>query len=128
MRAANMKQLLERRDQLRAEFEAAKARLDEVERLIRMFNGETPSAPSVASAERPRRGTIQNTVLDLITESGAQGLSVVELLGAAGQKRRIALDRGTVSSLLSRFKRDGIMIYDGARYVLKQHAGPREAA
>lgn len=128
MRGISTKQLLDRREQLRAEFEAARARLEEVERLIRMFSGEAPPTAQTATLERPRRGIIQNTVLELITDAGARGLSVVELLEIASQQRGITLDRGSVSSLLSRFKRDGVMIYDGSRYRLKEHAGPRQAA
>lgn len=127
MRATNMKQLLERRDQLRAEYEAAKARLDEVERLVRMFSGVEPTNPP-APYERPRRGIIQNTVLGIVTEAGTRGVTVNELIEAAANKRGMTLDRGTVSSLLSRFKRDNVMMYDGSRYIMKQHSGPREAA
>ena len=51
-----------------------------------------------------------------------------ECVAAAKAKRGIELDRGSVSSLLSRLKKDGVLFYDGSRYRLKEYAGPRQAA
>lgn len=56
---ANMKLLLDRRDRLRADVEAAKARLDEVEGLIRLLNGE----PKPEAARRPKRGDLKEIIL-----------------------------------------------------------------
>jgi hypothetical protein len=122
----NMKALLERRDKLRMDVEAAKARLEEVELMIRLIRGEVPLAPREES--KGKRASVKQTVIDMVSEAGEAGLSVAECLDAAQTKRGAVLDRGTVSSLLSRFKRDGIVIFDGTRYRMKQHAGPRDAA
>ena len=128
MRAAdNMKLMYDRRDRLRAEIETAKARLDEVEGLIRLLKGETASEVTPA-VQRAKRGNIKQTVIDMVTEAGGTGTSVLECLSAAQAKRGVELDRGSVSSLLSRFKKDGLMTFDGTRYRLKEYSGPREVA
>jgi hypothetical protein len=44
------------------------------------------------------------------------------------QEQGIELIHGSVSSLLSRLKTDGVMFFDGQVYRLKQYAGPRQAA
>jgi hypothetical protein len=126
-RQANVKLLFERRDKLRAEIEAAKARLDEVESLIRIMTGEaTPSAP--VPQQRARRGDLKDVVLSLYDEAGETGLSSAECVSAAKEKRGADLQPASVSSLLSRLKADGVLFYDGERYRLKRFAGPRSAA
>lgn len=124
---ANMKVLFERRERLRAEMEAIKARLDEVEGLIRLMGGEpAPEAPT--APHKPRRGDLKDIVLSLYDEAAEAGLSAAECVTAAQEKRGVALQPASVSSLLSRLKADGVLMYDGERYRLKRYAGPRSAA
>ncbi|MBX9596648.1 MAG: hypothetical protein K2X46_19950 [Roseomonas sp.] len=125
-RSANLKLLHERRDQLRAEIEARKARLDEVESLIRMLSGEPPQ--EMPQARKPRRGDLKEAVLALYEQAGEGGLSSAECVTAAKSAHGLDLQTGSVSSLLSRLKADGILMYDGERYRLRRFAGPRSAA
>lgn len=126
-RQTNMKLLQERRDRLRADIDALRARLDEVESLIRLMSGDAPreTAPTAA---KPRRGDLKDVVLSLYDEAGEAGLSSAECVAAAAEKKGVALQASSVSSLLSRLKADDVLMYDGERYRLKKFAGPRSSA
>lgn len=121
---SNMKMLIERRDKLKAELEALRARLDEVEGLIRMMTG----APLPDAAVKPKRGDLKEIILSLYEEAAEGGLSAQECVAAASTKRGVILQPASVSSALSRFKADGVLMYDGERYRLRKFAGPRSAA
>lgn len=127
---ANLRLLEDRRNQLRTELGAVKARLDEVESLIRAMGGESaiePAAtPSAVAPSRTRRGDLNNIVLSLCEQAGGAGLSSAECVEKAS-KAGTALKPASVSSLLSRLKADGVLMYDGERYRLKRFAGPRNA-
>lgn len=122
----NMKLLFERRDRLRLEFEAAKARLEEVESLIRQMGGEPAVEPA---STKPRRGGLKEIVVEMMEEAREAGLSAAECVAKAQEKRGITLHPASVSSTLSRFKADGLLRYDGERYRLRTFSsGPRSAA
>lgn len=123
---ANLKILHERRDRLRTELEATRARLDEIESLIKALGGET-SPSSVTPEARTRRGDLKTLVLNLYEEAGETGLSSAACVAAAKAKG-IEIQPASVSSLLSRLKADGVLFYDGERYRLKKYAGPRPSS
>ena len=131
---ANLKALYERRDRLRLDIAAAKARLEEVEDMIRLMGGEAPPDPPAPSQavggqpRAPRRGDLKDVVLALCEEAGEAGLTAAECVALAQEKRGITLQPASVSSLLSRLKADDTLFYDGARYRLKRFAGARNAA
>lgn len=125
-KAASLRLLEDRRNQLRAELGAVKARLDEVEGLLRIMGGEGAHEPSVTAPSRTRRGDLNNIVLSLCEQAGEVGLSSAECVEKAS-KAGTALKPASVSSLLSRLKADGVLMYDGERYRLKRFAGPRNA-
>jgi hypothetical protein len=82
------------------------------------------SSPDIASAIpplRPPRANVKQTVLDLLREQGAEGLNAATAVELAA-KRNEVIHQPTVSSLLSRFKNDGVAVYDGKVYRLKQFA------
>lgn len=124
---ANMKLLYERRDKLRADMEAVRARLDEIEGLIRAMSGEPPQEAH-APSRKPRRGDLKDIVLSLYDEAAEAGLSAADCVATAQAKRGVTLQSASVSSLLSRLKAEGVLMYDGERYRLKSYAGPRSAA
>ena len=119
-----MKLLFERRDKLRTELEAVRARLDEVESLIRMMNSSSVPEP----VGRPKRGDLKDIILSLYEEAAEAGLSATECVATAAIKRNVFLQPASVSSALSRFKSEGVLMYDGERYRLKRFAGPRSAS
>ena len=125
----NMRLLHDRRNQLQSELAAVQARLQEVESLIRAMSGEATPEPSRASVvlSRIRRGDLNNIVLSLYERAAETGLSTAECVAAASIAGT-PLKATSVSSLLSRLKSDGVLMYDGERYRLKRFAGPRSAA
>lgn len=125
----NVKVLHERRDRLKADLDGIKARIDEIDTLLRLMNGDAP--PDLAltlPTRKSRRGDLKEIVLALYDEAGHTGLSSSECVEAATVKKGVTLQPASVSSLLSRLKSDGVMAYDGDRYRLKRFSGPREAA
>lgn len=118
-----MRKLYELRDSLRAEIEAKKMHLEGVEMAIRAADGEAPSVAMKASGVRPN---VKKTLLTLLEDVGPEGLNAataVELANRKGEK----LERATVSSLLSRFKSDGVVTHDGSLYRLTGSAKSDEA-
>lgn len=111
--------LIQQRDQLLTEIEALRNKVAGLEMAIALFDDDrtTPALP-----ERRRRSGIKDTVLDLLNEVGTTGLNGAVAVEIA-ERRGIHLDRQSVSSLLSRLKADGVAVYEGQRYKLKQFSG-----
>lgn len=98
-----------------------------LERAIAQLRGEAmptaaPSAqgppPVAAAPARQPRGSVKSFVLRLTSQAGDQGITVNELLAAA-QQDGTELNRGSVSSLMSKMVRDKIFTIDGERYKAK---------
>jgi hypothetical protein len=111
------KQLNELRDQqaavvadLEHKLAEARVRLNAYETAIATVEGSP-----IPTGQKGRRSNVKKMVMDLINEAaqaGVTAVSVVERGGALGKQ----LDRGSVSSLLSRLKREGTLTFDGERY------------
>lgn len=122
-----MKPLEELRDKLKADIATLQAQLEGVEMSLRALNGEDASTLT-ARGKRTRapRSNVKQYLLTLLDEVGADGLnasSAVERATAKGDQ----IERGTVSSLLSRLKNDGVVFYDGSVYRLTKHQGKAAA-
>lgn len=112
-----MKPLKELRDQQAAEvadlerkLADARIRLSTYERAIAAMGG-----PAVATDKRSRQSNVKRTVMGIINEAAQAGITaadVVERGNATGK----ALEKRSVSSLLSRLKREGTLTFDGERY------------
>ena len=115
-----MKILAERLDLVRREIDKLKAQESLLMDMIREASGE----PKIKL--RAPRSNVKQTILDLLERAGDAGInaaSAVETASRAGS----SLERGTVSSLLSRLKNEGVVTYDGSVYRLakaKPDAGP----
>lgn len=110
-----MKMLEERLEQVRREMEKLKAQETLLLDMIREASGEPKVKP------RAPRSNVKQTVLALLESVGATGLNATTAVEMAA-KDGMSLERGTVSSLLSRLKNEGVVVYDGTVYRLKQHA------
>lgn len=105
------------RDQLKAKIAELQQQLHGVEMTIRAMRGE--SAAPVRT--RAPRSNVKNYILTLLEEAGERGLNAARAVEIAESKGD-TLERGTVSSLLSRLKADGVVAYDGSLYRLSKHA------
>lgn len=106
-----MKVLEDRLELVRREMEKLKAQESLLLDMIRVETGE----PMVKL--RAPRSNVKQAVIDLLAryqESGLNAAMAVEYAKEAGT----SLDRGSVSSLLSRMKNEGVVTYDGAVYRL----------
>lgn len=117
----NMKALIEQRDRLMAEMEALRNKIDGINMAISILERNGPPTPELQPVSR--RSGLKAYVISLLEEQGPQGLSVngaVEI----GARRGHRLDRASVSSLLSRLKQNGTVVYEDGSYVLKPFAKP----
>jgi hypothetical protein len=109
--------LLRERDLLLREKEAIENRIIGIERAIALIGEDETS--EISSAGRGRRTATKGVILGLLKDVGTTGLdaaSAVELANGRG----VTLDRASVSSLLSRLKKDEIVTYDGEKYRLTE--------
>lgn len=82
-----------------------------------------PGPPNTAAVANPSlsrqpRGSVKSIVLRLTTQAGDEGLTVNDLLAAA-LRTGIELNRGSVSSLMSKMVRDKVFILEGDHYKAK---------
>ena len=116
-KGTSMKVLSERLDLVRREIDKLKAQESLLLDMIREASGE----PKIKF--RAPRPNVKQAVLDLLDNAGDAGInaaSAVETAARAGT----SLERGTVSSLLSRLKNEGVVTYDGSVYRLMKHGKP----
>jgi hypothetical protein len=114
-----MKQLEELRDRIRQQIEALQQNLEGIEMSIRTLAGESAEKPVRA---RAARSNVKNAVLELLQQVKKNGLNASMVVDIWLEKKGEKLERGSVSSLLSRFKSDGAVVYDGKLYRLKEYA------
>jgi hypothetical protein len=91
------------------EIEALRNKLKGVDAAIAAVGGQ----PQVAATRRNRN--VKQTVMDLIVDAGQKGITAIEVVERAAIVGR-QLDRPSVSSLLSRLKREGVLSFNGERY------------
>lgn len=68
---------------------------------------------------RAPRANVKQAVLDLLQEVRHAGLNAAMAVDMA-KERGVELERGSVSSLLSRLKNEGVVSYDGVVYKLAE--------
>jgi hypothetical protein len=105
-----VKVLQQELDIVRREIDKLRAQESMLEKLIRMDSGEPRVKP------RAPRSNVKQAVLSLLERhpAGLNAAMAVEIAKEAG----IQLERGSVSSLLSRMKNEDVVTYDGSVYRL----------
>lgn len=111
-----MKALEERLQRIRAEMDRLKIQEDLILDMMREERGEPETK------KRAPRANVKRTVLSMLADAGSNGINAAIAVERAHQDMGIDLDRGSVSSLLSRLKNDGTVVYDGTVYKLKEHS------
>ena len=114
---AQVQKLHETRAQMEAEIEALKNKMAGIQIAIDVLEGN--AAPDDEDEPgRARRGAVKEALYELLKDAGKTGLNAHAAVEMA-KSRGIELDRNTVSSTLSRMKKDGAIDHDGERYRLK---------
>ena len=118
---SGLSRLLEERKALLAELDACRNKIAGLDIAIELLTGRAPSerlfAEPVALVAGARQAGVTRFLVGLLDEAGEDGLSAKELTEIAGERGR-PLKRQSVSSLLSRLKREGTLIYQDNRYKL----------
>jgi hypothetical protein len=116
----NMQKLRELREgvlielrQRERDVDALRNKLKGIDAAIAAIGGDGQAS----NARSKTRRNVKRTVLEIITEAGRDGVTSNEVTDRAAVMGR-QLDRGSVSSLLSRLKREGTLTFDGERYRL----------
>ncbi len=118
MRGPSMKSLQERLSAIQLEIDKLEAQKALINDMIREAKGEPKAKP------RAPRSNVKKTVLELLEKVGEDGLNAVIAVEMA-ENAGVHLERGSVSSILSRLKNDAVITYDGERYrLLGRPSGP----
>jgi hypothetical protein len=115
---AQLQKLHDTLAELEAEREALKNKIDGLRLAIEVLERNDKDEDGAEDGSRARRGAVKEALFDLLKEAGKTGLNAHSAVEMA-KRRGLDLDRGTVSSTLSRMKRDGAVEHDGERYRLK---------
>lgn len=117
------KQVLERlkmeRASLQSQYEAIGNQIKGMDRAVALHetcDGSPGGAPAVPAAPpRMCRKPIKDIVLGILADHGPSGLSAAQVIETAANQGT-ALDRASVASLLSRLKREGVLVLNGNAY------------
>lgn len=124
-------------DRLRAQKCEVEYQIKALERAIALVEGADeapPSAPQLEATQRRARMPIKDLVLGILVDHEATGLSAAQVVETAA-KQGVSLDRASVSSLLSRLKKEGVLVLEGNAYKPSKPGGgavlvahPKQAA
>ena len=115
-----MNRLIEQRDLLLKEMDALRHKIEGIEMAISLIGGQSDPVSTLRAGGK-KRSNVKALLLGLLNEAGTSGLNASSAVERADRKG-VALDRGSVSSILSRLKADGVALYDGENYRLKEFA------
>lgn len=111
-----MKQrLLQEREALLRQRDAIDNEIKGIERAIQLVSAD--QVDPIQGGKKPQTKAI---VLELLDEVGTTGLDAATAVRLADEKGQ-TVEKGSVSSLLSRLKKDGVVQYDGSRYRLPKY-------
>ena len=120
MATKQMKQLLELRGELEKEIRDAQQRLEGVKMAIAALEGHSVTT---TKPRRAPRSNVKQCVLQMLSDAGGEGIQATEAVDIAEKRYGVHLERGSVSSLLSRLKRDGVVTYEDGLYKLRKIVG-----
>ena len=116
MTAQHLQRLRDELARIEGEMRTLQGKRDGLLMAIGVVNDDpSPSSGSAAINVRTVRAPIKEVVLRLLSENAERGLVAIDVVDLA-KAQGITLDRNSVSSLLSRFKRDGIVEYIERKY------------
>ena len=113
-----MQKLHDLRESLLVEISQRERELEALRNKLRGIDAAIAAVGGASLSPEPRRRSRRNvkgTVMDLIVKAGMAGVTAHEIVDQAAANGR-KFDRPSVSSLLSRLKREGVLSFDGERY------------
>ena len=108
----NMQKLVELRDRLTSDLNRHQ---QAIEAIRNQLIGVDAAMKAVDPGSPGPRRNVKRTVMEQVNEAGRSGITATEVVERAKIQGR-ELDKASVSSLLSRFKREGSLTFDGERY------------
>lgn len=124
-RGTKMREIKERLERTRKEISDLEGRLAVLrgqETLLLELTGGAIPVSTARPGSRAPRSNVKQEVIDLLRIVKASGLNATMAVEMAKTEHNVEIGRGTVSSLLSRMKNDGIVTYIGGLYRLKEHS------
>jgi hypothetical protein len=115
---ALMQKVIEQRDQLQKQVEGLRLKIEGLNIAIELLNEGAPDE----SEQRARQEHVTDRLIELLREVGTKGLNARTVADIAAD-RGLPLKRQSVSSLLSRLKKDGTVVYENGRYKLPKFSG-----
>lgn len=112
-----MEKLFELRDRQASDVADLEKRLAEARVRLHAYDTAiaTMGGHALPVGGRLRQPNVKKTVMGLVHDAASNGITALEVVDRAAGKGR-TLDRNSVSSLLSRMKREGTLTFDGERY------------
>ncbi len=120
MASGKMKIVEERLQEKRKELERVQAEISLLQDILAEAEGKPRQL-------KQTRTPIKKHVLSYLQKVGATGVSANTVLAMAAADG-VELERASVSSLLSRLKAEGIVVYMNDKYLLKEVACPDSSA
>ncbi len=116
--------LLDHKSELVAKMEAMRNKIAGLDLAIGLLAGSVGSSPMASS----RTSGVTETLINMLEQTGEEGLNAQTATELA-LRRGLHLRRQSLSSLLSRLKRQGTVVYEDGRYKLAKFKGvPAKAA
>jgi hypothetical protein len=125
-----MQKLYDLREGLTAEIQQRERELDALRNRLKGIDAAIATISGVEFSNDPKRRNRRNvkkTVMDLIIQAADAGVTANEIVEQASIGGR-RFDRPSVSSLLSRLKREGVLSFDGERYHLIRNQASEKPA
>ena len=122
MKDIRLSRLIEQRDRFVNQMEALRNQVAGLELAIALLSEEEPTQRRpVEAASGGESDNVSDLLRVLLQDAGARGINA-RLAVELAARRGVDLNRSSVSSLLSRMKRDGKLSYQSKRYILKEFA------
>jgi hypothetical protein len=101
------------KSRLQAQISELHQQLAGVELSIKALSDTVPMRSQ--GVTHPRPANVRETLLEMLREQEAKGINAATAVKLAAEQN-LRLERSTVSSMLSRFKKEGLARFDGSVY------------
>lgn len=120
-----MRKLVELKERIQGQIGQHQRTIEALQNQLLGVDASLKALGTNGGASPPPRRNVKRTVMEVVQDAGKAGVTSFEVVERAAAKGR-QLERGSVSSLLSRFKREGALTFDGERYYPAVPSAPQE--